>query len=268
VIGKNSFVAVPEYLDRPLHQYRAANFLNPDMRYGDRIRGYGAFGVNQVAPAPTASKLLCALGTECGLRLVYKDGFVDKPTSKKAAPLMPTVHSVHDLDFAVDNHNVLFTGGRGRRTFMMDVRQPYDHLDVISQPTAIHHLRSVNQYQLLVAGMDSWMALYDLRYSKKDPNPLLKFPEYKNEAHNRIGWDVDVASGVVAAAHDDGTVALFSLHSGKRLRSPVIDKVHESSSIRALQFQALPWDRHPSLWIPEGNAIQKFSLGQSTEDEE
>ncbi|KXJ96984.1 hypothetical protein Micbo1qcDRAFT_229762 [Microdochium bolleyi] len=50
--------------------------------------------------------------------------------------------------------------------------------------------------------------------------PVLRFREYRNAAHVDIGFDYDADSGVVAAAHDDGKVALYSVKTGHRLLSP------------------------------------------------
>lgn len=97
--------------------------------------------------------------------------------------------------------------------------------------------------------------------------PILTFPGYKNEAHVNIGLGVEEDVGVVAAAHDDGRVAIYSLQSGRRLRSPVVDAVKADTPIKSLQFQAMPRERHVSLWVGIEAALHKYSVGLAEDDE-
>ncbi|KAG6014837.1 hypothetical protein E4U41_004743 [Claviceps citrina] len=73
--------------------------------------------------------------------------------------------------------------------------------------------------------------------------------------------------GVVAAGQDDGTVQLFSLRTGRTLRSPAVD-VRTDAPIKALQFGHMPGEKMPSLWVGEGDAVRKFSLGPRDFEEE
>jgi hypothetical protein len=108
------------------------------------------------------------------------------------------------------------------------------------------------------------MALYDVRFLSQNPrgtNPLLHFPRHHNEAHIHIGWDVCPELNVVAAAQDNGTVKLFSLRSGRRLRCPTVESIHVSAPIKALMFQRMPREKTASLFIGEGPLLRKFSFG-------
>ena len=102
--------------------------------------------------------------------------------------------------------------------------------------------------------------------------PVVEFPEYKNGPHLvQIGFDVlhardNCGVGVVAAAHDDGTVGLFSLRSGRKLRSPAVDAIRlrgTGNVVKSLMFQTLPGDVHPSLFVGQGSVIKKYSFGMS-----
>ncbi|KAK7755929.1 hypothetical protein SLS62_002216 [Diatrype stigma] len=225
---------------------------------------------------------------------------------------------------------------------------------VIATPSPITHIRSLNEHQVLVAGLRDRMVIYDLRFlgsknsyrhnnssssnnnhashhnstkwlhsprnnnstnngngngnSNPNPNPnpntnntsyaanvalpLLTFPSYRNGAHINIGLDVssdaDVGAGpgIAAAAHDDGTVALYSLRSGNRLRAPLspaspspssssstalpdggdgmlgIDRIRSPRGpIQALQFQTFPRDRNPSLFVGVQSSVNVYSFG-------
>ena len=102
--------------------------------------------------------------------------------------------------------------------------------------------RAVNERHVLACGPRNSLLLYDLRFcTAPTPTPcggrsapLLAFPGYRNKEHVHIGFDVAVSPstfptggssgcGVVAAAHDDGRVGLYSLLDGGRLRCPALD---------------------------------------------
>lgn len=120
------------------------------------------------------------------------------------------------------------------------------------------------------------MCIYDMRFpGRADPStaasgkrrgneskPILVFEGYKNEAHFHTGWDVNTELGVVAAAHDDGTVQLFSMQSGRLLKRQQ-DLVRSETPVRALMFKRMPWEKLPSLFIGEGPSLRKFSFGVS-----
>ncbi|KAG5996947.1 hypothetical protein E4U52_005444 [Claviceps spartinae] len=178
-------------------------------------------------------------------------------------------------DFQQGNHNVLFSGGRQPRLWITDVRAPVTEVMYAPHTSAINHVRSVNPHQVLVAGLKNSMSLYDTRFFGKKSNasssgrkrggngraPLLTFPGYKNAAHVHTGWDVCAELGLVAAAHDDGTVKLFSLKTGRVLKSPAVDSVRTDTPIKALMFSTMSGERLPSLWVGEGHDVRKFSMG-------
>ncbi|KAK3315280.1 hypothetical protein B0H66DRAFT_564947 [Apodospora peruviana] len=107
--------------------------------------------------------------------------------------------------------------------------------------------------------------------AKSSAVPVVEFPEYKNDPYLlHIGFDVldHKDGGIVAAAHDDGAVGLYSLKSGRRLRVPAFDDKHNTgggnnSVVKSLMFQTMPGDVHPSLFIGRGTKIEKFSFGRA-----
>ncbi|KAK3952955.1 hypothetical protein QBC32DRAFT_131280 [Pseudoneurospora amorphoporcata] len=122
--------------------------------------------------------------------------------------------------------------------------------------------------------------------------PILTFPTYRNAENIHIGFDVlsapnYTAYNLAAAAHDDGTVGLYSLLDGSRVSSNTIDRIGFSGGgggddddddadvgpydafsrgnvIKSLMFRTLPGDRHPSLFVGEGPRIKKYSFGVET----
>lgn len=227
--------------------------------------------VHQSTPAPPSSDLLCVIGTNAGVLRVRSN-----ETMAWVAPQSPPKGDdvpldVLDQDFQQGNHNVLVAGGRQPRLWLTDMRAPDARWTHLAHASSLAHVRSVNQHQVLVAGARSAMALYDLRFlsgsgsgsgSGNGAAPLVAFPAYRNEAYLHAGWDVCPALNVVAAAHDDGAVALFSLRSGRRLRpGPALAALRTDTPVRALQFAQMPRERLPSLFVGEGPTVAKYSFG-------
>ncbi|KAG6051814.1 hypothetical protein E4U17_006023 [Claviceps sp. LM77 group G4] len=237
---------------------------------------WGEWCVHSCTPAPASSNLLSVLGTSVGLLNVNHNGDI--------ASLMPEEFSqalgsrspeIFTQDFQQGNHNVLLSGGRRPRLWITDVRAPVLEVMYAPHASSINHVRSINPHQVLVAGLKNSMSLYDTRFFGKQSNvgfggrkrggngraPLLTFPEYKNAAHIHTGWDVCAELGLVAAAHDDGTVKLFSLKTGRLLKSPAVDSVRTDTPIKALTFSTMRGERLPSLWVGEEHDVKKFSMG-------
>ncbi|KAL8397781.1 hypothetical protein RB594_004479 [Gaeumannomyces avenae] len=136
----------------------------------------------------------------------------------------------------------------------------------------VNHVVSLNRHQLLTAGIEGRMHVWDLR--RPGGVPYTTFPAFKNTATvGGLGLAVEKTLGVVAAANDDGSVRLHSLRSGLPLPSPALDGAFpapssssSSSSSSALpcprlQWAELPGDRAPSLFAARGAAVCKFSSG-------
>lgn len=222
-----------------------------------------AWLVHTCTPAPASSDLLCVVGTSVGMLSVRTDNTMAwiAPEDRRRLP-----QEIFGLDFQQSNHNVLLAGGRRPRLWITDLRTPERERTCIRHASSIAHLRSINPHQVLVAGLENTMSLYDMRFFGEQSGgngrkPLLSFPGYKNAAHFHTGWDVCTEAGVAAAAQDDGTVKLFSLETGRTVRSPALDKIRTDTPVRALMFSTMRGERMPSLWVGEGLALRKFSLG-------
>jgi hypothetical protein len=113
--------------------------------------------------------------------------------------------------------------------------------------------------------------------TKNNTLPILTFPDYRNDAHILIGLDVlttagygsrfcwDVVNprastthpgrgGIVAAAHGDGTINLYSLTDGTRIAAS------RSAEKKILRWATLNGDRHPSLFCSRGTEVVKISF--------
>lgn len=227
--------------------------------------------VHQSTPAPPSSDLLCVVGTNAGILRVRSNdsmSWIAPPSPPKGTQLP---QEIFDQDFQQSNHNVLLAGGRQPRLWITDLRTPVVEWSYTRQPSSIAHLRSINEHHVLVAGLQNNMALYDMRFFKQRTNgtrALLTFPEYRNAAHFHTGWDVSSELGAVTAAQDDGRVRLFSLRTGRALKSKALEELRTDTPVKALMFRGMMGERVPSLWVGEGQALRKFSFGvREFEDE-
>lgn len=204
------------------------------------------------------------------------------------------LRDVFSADYHSSNRHVIYAGCRDAGIRRIDVREaPLSG----SRPwqrhhSAVAHVRCLDDHQVLAAGPRNAMAIYDARWGSSNgtgnaatPRPVVEFPGYRNAAHVRVGLDVTrdaggVAGlgcgGVVAAGMDDGSVGVFSLRSGRRLRAGDVDdagRLRASGGpgrpgvVKALQFERMPWEAGTSLFVGVGPVIKKFSFGVD-EDEE
>ncbi|OLN86201.1 hypothetical protein CCHL11_04201 [Colletotrichum chlorophyti] len=252
--------------DRPTWLLDRANHLRHISFNTGRREGV----VNQTTPAPHSSSLACVIGTSYGLLKLTSDERIQWLGPPRPRP-GPAEGDFFDQTFLPSNSDVLLAGGRNRDVKLIDLRAKWTEWDAISAAGPVSHLRAINPHQFLTAGPRSRMALFDIRYRRSRPNgvrPLVEFAGYKNEAHMHIGWDVDIASGVVAAAHDDGRVGVYSLVSGHRLRCPAVDAVRARTPVKSMQFQTMPGRRHASLFMGVGPNLKMFSIGAMGDNDE
>ncbi|RYP22556.1 hypothetical protein DL765_001614 [Monosporascus sp. GIB2] len=233
---------------------------------------------NSVVPAPENSNQVCAIGTNRGVVRWVVDGYRAWLTPKSFPPKERNPYTdIFSLDFQRAHPDILMFGGRPGKMWVSDHRQPQDKWDIVSASSSITHIRSINEHQVLIAGLRDKLSVYDLRFRKNKSGdtstnaalPVLTFPQYRNRAHINIGLDFDGPSGVVAAAHEDGKVALYSVYSGNRLRSPDVDTIHSPRGpIQCIQYQTFPRDHSPTLFVGAQSNINAYSFGvRSLQDE-
>jgi hypothetical protein len=218
---------------------------------------------------------------------------------------------VFSVDYSPSNPRVCYAGCRDSRVLRVDTRAPTSSpaaggWDSFRHASSAAHVRCIDDHRVLVAGPRSAMAIYDTRWagprrssnsSGRNANanhnhnynsiaqPVVQFPGYNNDAHIRIGLDVahdagglcgTGGGGVVAAALGDGTVGIFSLRTGRRLRAgdaddPRVLKAPGTGAggvVRALQFRRLPWEKEASLFVGVGPVVKKFTFGVGDGEDE
>lgn len=255
------------------------------MRIPGHNRKISDYQINLITPAPPSTPSICAIGTNRGILHwdVERDLSWLAP-SKNATSYAELYRDVFAIDYLSSNPAVLLAGGRPGHFSVKDVRDRNDDTRSLSKRLAgpITHIKSLNDRNVLVSCLRHDMAVYDLRMLRAAPPskafqrpaidhilPTARFLDYRNGPHVNIGLDVDMTSGVVAAAHEDGGVALYSTRTGHRLKSPDIDQIRSHRGvIRSLQFETLPGDANPTLFVGLGSNLHAYSFGVRSVDDE
>lgn len=249
------------------------------------------FQINVLALGPDGSQdIICAAGTNRGI-LQWKGEHCmtvsgspqwAAPILSSRLPVDTTFRDIFAVEYQRGHENLILGGGRPGRCFVVDTRTRDQNCLSFRHGSSITHIRSLNEHHVLISGTQDTLQIYDTRMIKANAQivskwgnsrrpkkmadrSLVSFFEYKNSAHNKIGLDIDLDTGIVATAHDDGKVALHSLKTGHRVEAPAIDciqaNVQERGPIKALQFETMSGDIHPSLFAAVGNNLRVYSFG-------
>jgi len=264
-----------------------------------------AYSANVCIATPASPDTAFLIGTSQGILQLDRSArpslsWVQAPVKTKRRAAKAARKEIFALDLLRSNPTrVLLAGGRCGRLCMVDLRAPDGEWVSLNHPSSIAHIKAIDEHHVLAAGPKNAMAVYDTRYTMRSPPssgsrvgnnnstvPVLTFPEYRNASSIQIGLDVllgpGYGSGLVAAAHDDGKVALFSIHDGRKLRCPALDGVNlarpssaevngpaylqSNAVVRSLMFQTLPEDQHASLFVAGRLRVEKFAFSRRGEE--
>jgi hypothetical protein len=242
--------------------------------------------------------LTCDLcrGTSDGVLLVDREisaAWISPERSSHSSHNHDSPRDVFALEFLHENPSILLTGGRNGILNITDLRFPKYGLqaDTIMHQSSVTHIKSVDEHRVLVAGLNSSLCQYDLRFRKSRPIsfqenshqrgkgkgkkrraptfPCLDYPGYKNEAQISIGFDVDLELGIIAAAQDyDSRINLFSLHGGHILKSrPPHSKNGDTRYIdsavcngsRCLKFVQDTPNNPKSIWVADESKLSRWA---------
>jgi len=253
--------------------------------------------------APTIwSAIHGAQGSPFVFAVASEDGVVtlDETASIHAlmcSPIQPTGQrsAVLAVECLTRHPSVILAGLRNGHINFFDVRQRarqfQSDMESIKHPSAVSRIKQLNDHVVVVAGLNSTLCNYDLRFIQRRPrekawpdghwayargsevpgnevsNPILLYPQHCNSAHVELGFDVDPEAGIVAAAQYDPykTISIFSPKTGQMLRSLHVKDTQASSScdkadVKALKFVHDRGSEHmKSLWIAKGTRIIRFA---------
>ncbi|KAI0181441.1 hypothetical protein GGR52DRAFT_583833 [Hypoxylon sp. FL1284] len=248
--------------------------------YGDHsINDYGA---NVICPAPRGCEHVFIVGSSRGLLRCgdMSMGWLSPWGPGHYYGSRDSFRDIFAVEFQPQHPQVVLFGGRPGRLFTGDLRQAALKWSRLNLGSAITHIKAVGEHQVLVAGLRNALSVYDLRYPSRlldapgvggraSAAPVVRMDGYRNAAHVSIGLDLDAASGVAAAAHDDGTVALYSVRTGRRLPSRDVDAIRSRlGPVRCVQFEPFPLDDMPTLFVGVNSNISAYTFGVDNADDE
>lgn len=216
--------------------------------------------------APYNSPTICFVGTSSGTIRV-RAGFADL--------LNPT--RTHGATFALDcshlDPNLVVSGGRRGLISTTDMRADSPAAS-FHHGTSATHLRVApdgSEHSVIVAGVNDTMRIYDRRWLGRSPDvralPAVTFPEYRNAARVKIGWDPCRETGVVVAAEGTGAVGLYSVFSGRRIGELPLDGPSEVDPVTCLRVDTIGGEALPSVFLPSKRGIVKYSCNLSDGDD-
>ncbi|KAG9228952.1 hypothetical protein BJ875DRAFT_388378 [Amylocarpus encephaloides] len=248
-------------------------------------------------PANFGSSLLFAISSSHGILTIDKRNLdmnwvTPKPINKaNDSGTEDCLQDVFALEFLRDKEAVLLSGGRRGLLYTHDLKAPgigRMSADIICHPSSITHIKQLNSHRIIVAGLESSLCQYDLRYLKRETytsksrtktlnrhstRPVLEYPDYFNTASILHGFDVDLETGVIVIGQEQSeqhpVVQLFSLEGGQVLASSQLNKAWgprvptaNGRSIRlppyGLKFARDTEHRSKSLYVGGEDGIHRF----------
>ena len=211
--------------------------LTTDWGIRSRIAAYSMLGTSHLVDYTDSENMyrcsvakpnssIFGLGFDGGLEIIslHPDDFWEYSTSTLEGS---STQAVDWLD-----RNILIGGLRNGKVRMWDTRASGNgnasSNHIIKHGSCVTHLKAWNQNQVTVAGIEDRLSTYDLRYVLPRPDlgraasePYVRFPDYRNKAHNgeAIGFDICPTLSLVAAATDDERVLLFNARTGQQIES-------------------------------------------------
>ena len=201
------------------------------------------------SPRPYGSTTAFALATSAGTRLVAED-----QTGWLFESQMPFLHAMRierDSEVvAVDwlDTNTIANGFRDGGIRFWDVRSqsPASTSFPVQHPSAIAHVRKLNANTILVAGIESALCSYDLRYLKAGPinrqatvsitEPYVSFASYRNKDKLGTAIGCDVYADLVAVGTDTHKVQVFDGATGREIEVGGVSKGAMGEPVRCLRF--------------------------------
>ena len=155
-------------------------------------------------------------------------------------------HKTNSAVFSVNwlSPTLLTSGCRNGAVWLYDIRSQGKTLR-IQHPSSVTHVKQADEWRLVIAGLQSNLHTYDLRFPKISDkhlndtnitNPYLSYPNHTNSAHPSLGFDVSPSLGLVAAATDECEVQLFEIWTGKEVIPGWGKEKKWNETIRSLQF--------------------------------
>ncbi|CAD6583707.1 MAG: hypothetical protein ASARMPREDX12_001424 [Alectoria sarmentosa] len=123
-------------------------------------------------------------------------------------------HGVTDVDWL--SPNVIMKGCKDGGVRLWDIRTRGENRESRFQhPSQINYARRIDETTIVVAGHESHLCTYDLRFPSG--RPYMQFPSYQNRMLGRLGAGFDVYGDLAAAVTDDSRIIIWDIKRGLKL---------------------------------------------------
>lgn len=165
---------------------------------------------------------------------------------------------------AVDwlDRNTIVEGVRSGKVLLMDLRSRDSAIRILHRK-GIHHVRTLGNNKVVIAGMKNQLCTYDLRYlpmtkPQNPTEPYIKFPDY---ASNDVIRGFDVSQNLIVSGAPNGTLQVFNSHTGEEIeRQWALIQGNEGwrqeDTVKSLRFvDGVGRKDSPHLLVAAGNEL-------------
>ncbi|ODQ53238.1 hypothetical protein SAICODRAFT_30281 [Saitoella complicata NRRL Y-17804] len=177
------------------------------------------------------------------LLMIARHTFDSGADTRRAQHKLPVRSDVFSTMFL--EPDVLAAGCRDGTVQLFDTRVREAGVMKLRHGSSVTHMRNVQDHCLVVNGLQGSLEMYDLRAPRphapsasfgRQTDPVVSYQGHQNSHTFQLGFDVDAALGVVAAAGDDGSVRLWSLYTGTSLDTTKLNRGRKPTQIQTLRF--------------------------------
>ncbi|PAV17093.1 hypothetical protein PNOK_0715700 [Pyrrhoderma noxium] len=140
--------------------------------------------------------------------------------------------------------NAIFTGSRNGNVSLFDIRAAKSQVTNVlgsryngtfrSTHSAVTHLKTVREWNLLAGTSSGELEMFDLRFcSEIRPVPCMVFNGHVNSYSLDLGLSIDPTSTFLFAAGQDRQIRAWSLHTGESL-GPLLEGIDLSDHIQSI----------------------------------
>lgn len=242
--------------------------------------------------APPSSALAFVVGGDHEIFGIQKDG----QTSFLTSSVSNAGYGSFALEFLAESPAILLAGKRSGAINVLDLRAR----NCLSQTATMFHassvsrIKQINEHTVVVSGLESTMAIYDLRYTKKTERrhmlpashfkhsyrrnnmfkapcytyPVITIIDHENEFRHDADMAVDRETGLIAAAQVDdldSPVKLFDSRTGDLVKTlgskelgwePIQDGPY-SKQLRWVEDRGKNLPK--ALWVARGHELYTCS---------
>ncbi|KAK9461228.1 uncharacterized protein V1516DRAFT_664388 [Lipomyces oligophaga] len=187
----------------------------------------------------------------------------------KACSVRRFSSDVFALTNTTPERNSYMSGHRNGRMVMYDSRIERKHdrlngggIEFGHHASAITQMRKVNEDYLLVSGLDSTLALYDMRFTGSQSHkgqisePVLNLERgYVNRFRFDHAFAVSPDSRLLAIGGQDGRISVYNISTGRRLESQLTRQKYDQVVKCAAWTEALNSNKYSSEGLLVGNGL-------------